>query len=71
MWLLVEKANHLAIHGMFDTRERADWFLTTMVPLYVARSYYMNKSLTVSSFEVIRRQPKEAKCPSTTTSKRR
>lgn len=50
---LVEKANHLAIHGIFDTRARADDFLRITVPTYVARGYYTDKTLTAESFEII------------------
>jgi hypothetical protein len=50
---LVEKANHLAVHGLFGSRQSAETFLRDTVPVYLAKSYYMDKTLTVNSFEVI------------------
>jgi hypothetical protein len=54
-YALVEKANHLAIHGLFDTLERAENHLTNVVPVYVAKDYFMDKTLTPDSFEIIKR----------------
>ncbi len=50
---LVEKKNHLALHGIFESKENAARFLRDTVPVYVARSYYMDKTLTAESFEII------------------
>ena len=50
---LVEKQNHLAVHGLFESRAMAEKFLAETVPVYVAKSYYMDKTLTAESFEVI------------------
>ena len=50
---IVEKKNHLAVHGIFETMERATLFLGIMIPYYIARSYFMDKTLTVDSFEII------------------
>lgn len=50
---IVEKDNHLAVHGIFDYRDSAERFLKDTIPVYVAKSYYMNKTLTADSFEVI------------------
>jgi hypothetical protein len=52
-YAIAEKKNHLAIHGIFESRERAEQFLKETTPTYVAKSYYMDKSLTADSFEVI------------------
>lgn len=52
-YAIVEKANQLAIHGLFDTQARAEEFLRETIPIYVARSYFMNKALRADSFEVI------------------
>ena len=49
---IVEKANPLAVHGYFDSFERATQFLRDTIPVYVSRGYYMDKTLTPSSFEV-------------------
>lgn len=50
---LVEKANHRALHGIFESKDSADRFLAETVPQYVARRLYSDKSLTAASFEVI------------------
>ena len=50
---LVEKANHLAVHGLFYSRATAERFLRDTVPEYVRRGYYMDKTLTADDFEVI------------------
>lgn len=60
-YAIVEKANHLAVHGIFDTRERAEAFLAGTIPLYVARGFYMDKTLRADSFEVIHYAPKRRK----------
>ena len=52
-YALVEKRNHLALHGLFGTKERADQHLLQTVPLYVARGYFMDKALTADDFEVV------------------
>ena len=52
-YAIVEKKNHLAIHQLFDSQEVADRFLAEVVPVYVAKSYYMDKTLKASDFEVI------------------
>lgn len=49
---MVEKKNPLALHGLFDSRESAEKFLRETVPVYVARGYYMDKTLTADSFEI-------------------
>lgn len=55
MYKLVEKNNHLAVHGIFHSEERATYFLTTVVPEYIAKGYYMDKTLTANDFEVIKK----------------
>ena len=50
---LVEKNNHLAVHGLFDSRERAEHHLAVNIPVYVARRYFMDKTLKPDSFEII------------------
>jgi hypothetical protein len=52
---IVEKDNHLAIHGIYESSEKAEKFIKETVPVYVSRGYYMNKILTKDSFEVIER----------------
>lgn len=50
---LVEKKNHLAVHGLFMSRESAEKHLREKIPVYVAKSYFMDKTLKADSFEVI------------------
>ena len=59
MFKLVEKSNRLAVHGIFDSLDRAERHLRVVVPLYVARSYYMDKTLTADSFEVVHHERRE------------
>lgn len=59
---LVEKRNHNAVHGIFDSRDRAERHLREVIPGYVARGYFMDKTLTADDFEVIQkldRRPKK------------
>lgn len=51
--LLVEKKNHLAVHAIFSNTESANKHLAETIPLYVSLSYFMDKTLTADSFEVI------------------
>lgn len=58
-YALTEKSNHLAIHGLFDSLERAERHLREAIPEYVRLSYFMDKTLTADSFEVIKRIPRK------------
>ena len=49
---LYEKKNPNALHGIFDSLERAEKHLKETIPLYVARGYFMGKTLTADSFEI-------------------
>lgn len=49
---VVEKKDHLAVHGYFESRESADKHLKQTIPVYVARGYFMDKTLTANDFEV-------------------
>jgi hypothetical protein len=53
MFKLVEKKNHNAVHGLFDSRERAEFHLVNRIRLYVACGYFTDKTLRVDSFEII------------------
>jgi len=53
MWYLVEKKNHLAVHAHCHSRESAERHLRENVPIYCAKSYYMDKTLTPQDFEII------------------
>ena len=50
---MVEKANPLALHGLFDTRARAERHLALNVPEYCAKGFYTDKTLTPDSFEIV------------------
>jgi hypothetical protein len=53
MFKLVERRNHLAVHGIFDSLERAERHLRVIVPLYLAQGYFTDKTLVADSFEII------------------
>lgn len=50
---IVEKNNPLALHGIFHSRERAERHLREVIPEYVAKSYFMDKTLTADSFIIV------------------
>lgn len=52
-WAVVEKRNHKAIHGIFDSLGRAEHHLQVTIPDYVTRGYFSDKTLTANDFEVI------------------
>lgn len=56
MFAIVEKDNPLALHGLFDNCERAEMHLRETIPVYVARSYFMDKTLTADSFVIVERR---------------
>lgn len=49
---IVEKDNPLAVHGIFDSIERAERHLAETIPNYVARGYFTDKTLRPESFIV-------------------
>lgn len=51
MYKIIEKNNPLAVHALCDTLEGANRWLTIKAPEYVAKGYFMDKSLTAESFE--------------------
>ena len=51
MYKIIEKNNPLAVHALCDTLESANRWLTIDAPSYVAKGYFMDKSLTANSFE--------------------
>jgi len=59
MWAIVEKDNPLALHGLFDYYDRAERHIQEIIPVYVARGYYMDKSLTAESFMIVKRDNHE------------
>lgn len=56
MFYIVEKNNPLAIHGIFDTEDRAIRHLAEVIPDYVARGFFMDKTLTPDSFIIQQRK---------------
>lgn len=52
-YALVEKKNHLAVHGLFNSLERAEYHLKNVIPNYVSQGYFMDKTLKPDSFEII------------------
>lgn len=50
---IVEKKDHLAVHGLFYTRERAQKHLDERIPQYVAKGYFMDKTLKADDFEIL------------------
>ena len=58
-YAIVEKKNRCAIHGIFDTIARADYHLNQTIPDYIAKSYFMDKTLTTNDFEIIEYKAKQ------------
>lgn len=52
-YALVEKLNPKAIHGIFESLDRAERHLRDTVPEYVRKGYFVDKSLTADSFEIV------------------
>ena len=56
-WKIVEKKNPLALHALCHSRESAQRWIDVNAPLYCARGYFMDKTLTPDSFTI--REPKQ------------
>lgn len=52
-WKLVEKSNHLAVHGLFMSQKSAEIHLRDTIPIYCRKGYFMDKTLTPESFEIL------------------
>ena len=52
---IVEKNNLLAIHGLFDSKDRAEYHLTHNIPVYVENGYFTDKTLTVKDLIIVER----------------
>lgn len=52
MFYVREKKNPLAVHAHCDTLESAQRWINVLAPAYVAKGYFMDKTLTSDSFEV-------------------
>ena len=49
---IVEKKNHHAVHGYFDSYENAKNHLEKIIPEYVAKNYFMDKTLKPNDFMI-------------------
>ena len=49
---VVEIKNPLAIHALCSTRESAERWIRELAPVYCAKGYFMDKTLTPKSFEI-------------------
>lgn len=49
---IYEKKNPLALHAICSSRQSAQEWLDVKAPLYCARGYYDDKTLTPDSFEI-------------------
>jgi hypothetical protein len=52
-WKLVEKDNPLAVHGLFSSEQSAKEHLAKVIPEYVQKGFFMDKTLTAESFCVV------------------
>jgi hypothetical protein len=52
MYKVIEKLNPLAVHCICDTLERAEHWIKVNAPEYVAKGYFMDKTLTADSFTI-------------------
>jgi hypothetical protein len=50
---VVEKKNPLAVHGLFYTIALAENHLHNVIPDYVRRGYFMDKTLTEDDFMIV------------------
>ena len=53
---IVEKDNKLKAHSMHDSLKCAERFLANVVPEYIKKGYYMDKTLTVDSFIIVEQE---------------
>ena len=56
-WKIVEKKNPLAVHALCHSRESAERWIAVNAPMYCARGYFVDKTLTPDSFTI--REPKQ------------
>jgi hypothetical protein len=55
IYRIVEKNNRHAVHGVFDSLERAERHLREIIPSYIAKGYFMDKTLTADCFVILER----------------
>jgi hypothetical protein len=51
-YVIVEKNNPLAVHAICDTLERAQRWIDVNAVEYCAKGYFMDKTLTPTSFTI-------------------
>jgi hypothetical protein len=54
MYKIIEKQNHLAVHGIFDSLHRAEYHLKNIIPTYIEKGYFMDKTLKPTDFEIVK-----------------
>lgn len=52
MFMVIEKNNPLSVHAHCSTRESAQRWIDVNAPVYCAKGYFMDKSLTPDSFTI-------------------
>ena len=57
-WDVVEKKNPFHLHAICSTRESAERWIKELAPEYCAKGFFMDKTLTPESFEIIERNRK-------------
>lgn len=50
---IVEKRNRFVLHGIFDSYERAQRHLDLVIPDYVRKGYFMDKTLKADDFMIV------------------
>ena len=51
-YYIAERRNPLAIHAIFDSLDRAERHLREVIPVYVARGYFTDKTLRAEDFVI-------------------
>ena len=52
-WIVVEKKNHHARHVLCSSLSSAEYHIKERIPEYVAKRYFMDKTLTADCFCII------------------
>ena len=55
MFIIVEKKNKLAVHTHCHSKERAQNWIDVNAAEYCKKGYFMDKTLTPDSFEIVER----------------
>ena len=53
-YLVVEKANPLAVHAHCSCLELAEYWIKELAPEYCSKGYFMDKTLTPDSFTIVK-----------------